>query len=110
MAAMRPPMTAGPIERARSPPNVAGSIFTASSASAGTASAAMSARILIVRKLVSLGVRGAPTSSLLLLRLFRHRLLRLGHVERRGVDGGGIQLDLLDGDGLRPFMPLGVAV
>src|ERR1041385_2957032 len=89
MAAMRPPITAGPIERARSPPNVAGSSFTASSASAGRASAAMSARIF------SFCTR---RSLLLLLRLFG-RLLHFGHVEERGVDGR-VDVDLLDRDAL----------
>src|SRR6266498_3970716 len=48
------------------------------------------------------------TGGILLLRLFG--LLDLRHVEGRGVDRGRIQLDLLDGDALRAFLPLGAAL
>src|SRR5688572_24753465 len=84
---MRPPMTAGPIDRARRPPNADESSFTTSSAAA---------RGSAIRERIAKALR--KRGSLLLCRWSRFGLLRR-HPERV-VGDGRIQLDLLDRDRL----------
>src|SRR5205085_11184794 len=90
IAATRPPMAAGPMERACRPPRVEESSLTASSANSGSASAAQSNSVILSRI--------APLLLFLRIRL-RLFLLHLGHLEN-GVVDLGVEVVLLDGDRL----------
>src|SRR5438105_814468 len=99
MAAMRPPIAAGPIERACRPPRVEESSLTASSANRGSASAANSAASVILSR------EDGEGSLIIILLLFLLRfglrlfLLHLGHLED-GVVDLGVDLVFLDRDRL----------
>src|SRR5262245_49558320 len=87
MAAMRPLMAAGPIERASRPPNVSESTF-ASCAASGGARATASSAAQVARRV------GRFIASVLLR---RRGLGGFGHLEARIVERG-VQLHLLESD------------